>query len=507
MTIDEQALGEYVRAVSQLRMYDHAEREPLWEKRLKLNADELARLPKLADTQEAPFRVLASAASSVSIPADAPCLASAKTAREQGTNPGALVEDALVRAKETRSHNVFTYLDENAGQAGDRDLTQGPLAGIPIAVKDLIAVANFPMTGGTRAVPPGLQKEDAEAVRRLRAAGAVPIGLTNLHELAYGITSDNPHFGRVENPRARDRISGGSSGGAAAAVALGVVPISLGTDTAGSIRIPAACCGVVGMKPSYDLVPRTGAMTLAWSLDHIGPLAANVADVRTALAIMSGGGPEGGISPAPRTNIRLVRPANFFFDILEPSLRACIEKVLAALSRAGVDIVEREIADIENAAAAQFATICAEATQANLQRLDQAPEHLGEDVRVRLEAGRFILASDYVAAQRFRTHLLAVMVRALEGCDALITPTIAVGAPNAGVQHVDVDGVSLPIHAAMTRCTAPFNLTGMPAITLPCGMDRDGLPVGIQIAGRPGDDARLLDIAAVVEAEIGVTFA
>ena len=169
--------------------------------------------------------------------------------------------------------------------------------------------------------------------------------------------------------------------------------------------------------------------------------------------------------------------------------------------------MERDIADIENAAAAQFATICAEATQANWQRLDRAPENLGEEVRVRLEVGRFILASDYVAAQRFRTHLLAVMVRALEGCDALITPTIAVGAPNAGVQHVDVDGVSLPIHAAMTRCTAPFNLTGMPAITLPCGIDRDGLPVGIQIAGRPGDDARLLDIAAVVEAEIGVTFA
>lgn len=488
-------VASFIRATARYRAYDHREREGLWRDRLALNAAELERLSSFATLEEAPLQTIDSTAKPVELPATAPCLETAGTPR---TDRKQLIVTALERAAAAADLNVFTAL----GNAQDLDVQDGPLSGIPIAVKDLMTVRGFPMTGGTRSLPPGAQDEDAQAVGRLRAAGATPIGMTNLHELAFGITSENPHFGRVKNPREPGRISGGSSGGSAAAVALGIVPISIGTDTAGSIRIPAACCGVAGMKPSYDLVPRDGAMVLAWSLDHIGPFAANIADLAVALSIMSGGRPSsGGIAPK-RSTPRLVRPKNFFFDVLEPSLRARIEEALARLARAGIEIVERDVPDVEMAAAAQFATISAEATQSNWRRFTTAPEGLGEDVRVRLEAGQFILAADYVSAQRFRRRLRDNMTAALAGCDAFVTPTIAVGAPAAGTQYVEIDGKNIPIHAAMTRCTAPFNVTGMPALTLPCGTDSDGLPVALQLAGRLGEDAELLALAQIIETEL-----
>jgi aspartyl-tRNA(Asn)/glutamyl-tRNA(Gln) amidotransferase subunit A len=492
---DNDDVASFIRATSRYRAYSHRERQDLWRDRLALNAVELERLSSFSGLEEAPLQTLDGAVKAVPMPATAPCLESARAVREDRKQ---LIVSALERATATADHNVFTTL----GNAPDLDVEDGPLSGIPVVVKDLIAVRGFPMTGGTRSLPPGPQNSDAQAVGRLRAAGATPIGMANLHELAFGITSDNPHFGRVRNPRESGRISGGSSGGSAAAVALGIVPISIGTDTAGSIRIPAACCGVTGIKPSYDLVPRDGAMALAWSLDHIGPLAGNVADLAVALSIMSGGGPANTSAAPKRATPRLVRPKNFFFDVLEPSLRARIEEALARLVRAGVEIVERDVPEVELAAAAQFATISAEATQANWHRFNAAPEGLGEDVRVRLEAGQFILAADYVSAQRFRRRLRDSMMAALMGCDAFITPTIAVGAPAAGVQHVEIEGNTIPIHAAMTRCTAPFNVTGMPALTLPCGTDRDGLPVALQLAGRLGEDAELLALAQIVETEL-----
>lgn len=488
-------VASFIRATARYRAYGHREREGLWRDRLALNAAELERLSSFSGLEEAPLQTIDSTAKPVALPATAPCLEAASAARADRKQ---LIVTALERAAAAADLNVFTAL----GNARDLDVQDGPLSGIPIAVKDLVAVRGFPMTGGTRSLPPGAQDKDAQAVGRLRAAGATPIGMTNLHELAFGITSENPHFGRVKNPREPGRISGGSSGGSAAAVALGIVPISIGTDTAGSIRIPAACCGVVGMKPSYDLVPRDGAMALAWSLDHIGPFAANIADLAVALSIMSGGRPAAAGITSKSSAPRLVRPKNFFFDILEPSLRARIEEALARLARAGIEIVERDVPDVGMAAAAQFATISAEATQSNWRRFTTAPEGLGEDVRVRLEAGQFILAADYVSAQRFRRRLLDNMTTALAGCDAFVTPTIAVGAPAAGTQHVEIDGNAIPIHAAMTRCTAPFNVTGMPALTLPCGTDRDGLPVALQLAGRLGEDAELLALAQIVEAEL-----
>ncbi len=248
-------VDSFVRATSRYRAYGHREREGLWRDRLALNATELERLSSFSGLEEAPLQTIETTGAPVPMPSAAPCLDSAHALRAEGGDRKRLILTALQKAAATADHNVFITL----GRAEDLNVGEGVLSGIPIAVKDLVAVRGFPMTGGTRSLVPGAQSSDAEVVRRLRAAGATPIGMTNLHELAFGITSDNPHFGRVRNPRAPDRISGGSSGGSAAAIALGIVPISIGTDTAGSIRLPAACCGVVGMKPSYDLVPRDGA--------------------------------------------------------------------------------------------------------------------------------------------------------------------------------------------------------------------------------------------------------
>jgi Asp-tRNA(Asn)/Glu-tRNA(Gln) amidotransferase A subunit family amidase len=495
----DDAFGRFLDATARVRRYPYSERRDLWQARLNLNAPELARVRAFADIEEPPIQRPEPASAEVRLPAEAPVLRMAADMRAGAVGAASTAAGALRKAHASRTLNVFTHLDEAAGEMASGIARQGPLFGIPIAVKDLMAVRGLPMTGGTRALPPGVQKTDATAIGRLRAAGAVVLGMTNLHELAYGITNDNPHFGRVGNPCDPSRIAGGSSGGSAAAVALGIVPIAIGSDTAGSIRIPAACCGVVGLKPSYDLVPRDGAMALAWSLDHVGPLTANVADAAAALAIMAGAASAPSDSVRSRSGFRLVKPANFFFEFMEPSVRSCIEDVLALLSQAGFGIEERTVAGVEDAAAAQFATICSEATLANWHRLVDAPEGLGEDVRVRLEIGQFMTAVDYMAAQRYRTALRNGMMRALDGADAIVTPTIIAGAPEAGATGLELEGRVVPVHTAMTRCTAPFNLTGFPAITLPCGRDRDGLPLGLQLAGRPGDDSRLLEVALAVE--------
>jgi aspartyl-tRNA(Asn)/glutamyl-tRNA(Gln) amidotransferase subunit A len=259
---------------------------------------------------------------------------------------------------------------------------------------------------------------------------------------------------------------------------------------------------VVGIKPSYDLVPREGVMPLAWSLDHVGPIAGNVADAAAALAVMAGGLEQPAVPSAQADGLRLVRPTNFFFEILEPSLRRVLDDALARLRSAGFAILDRPVEGVENASAIQFQTICPEATEANWQRLIESPESLGEDVRVRLEIGQFMQAKDYVRAQRLRAALAARMVAALDGADALVTPTLIVGAPLAEVAEIEVDGYPLPVHTAVTRCTAPFNLAGLPAITLPCGRDRDGLPVGLQLVGRPGGDRALVALALAAEATL-----
>ena len=432
--------------------------------------------------------------------------------RDGFVNPEHRIRRALRHAHNALDLNAFINLDDQLADTvmsllpGMKD-PEAPLAGVILGIKDLIEVKGLPITGGSNVLPPRIAQSDATSVSRLRKAGALFLGTTNMHELAYGITSQNPHFGTVGNPAAPGRISGGSSGGSAAAVAAGIVDAALGTDTAGSIRIPAACCGVVGFKPSYGLIPTDGVMALGWSLDHIGPLTQTVEDAHQLFHIMARTAVVETTSISGRRSGKtLIIPAGYFCDHLAPPVRACMDRAFQVLENRGFSLIEIDIPYLEYAAGIQFVTLCVEAYQNYQTVIERSPEGLGEDVRVRLEIGQFITGADYLKAQRLRELLRRAMVTRLANADAFIMPTMPITAPALDTEMTQVGDVTMPIHTAMTRCTAPFNLTGMPAITLPCGRDHDGAPVGLQLAGRPGGDVDLLSIAQLVESEIDSEF-
>ena len=335
-------------------------------------------------------------------------------------------------------------------------------------------------------------------VARLRAAGALIAGLSNLHELAYGVTSANPHFGSVVNPRFPNRVPGGSSGGSAAIVAAGIAPLAIGTDTGGSIRIPAACCGVVGFKPGYGVVDKTGVHPLAWSLDHVGPIAGSVDDAALMFETLGGfaDGSAGGL-PLVTPSFKVIR--GFFSEGVEAVIGARLDAVAGALRAEGAAVGEVDIPEFVLAPGAQFVTLSTEATQANWELLRSGSERLGADVRLRLEIGQFFLAMDYVKAQRVRRELRDACLQAMGSADVLLTPTLPCVPPATEHATLTIGGRTLPASAMLSRFTSPFNLTGLPALTIPCGFDAEGLPISLQLIGRPGEDARVLCVGRWVE--------
>jgi len=499
-----------VGGLAALHAYPYPERQAQWLQRLGINAPELDAL-----LQASPRTDLAYLQPPVAMPSQGgvPIRAGIATgmadlAYQHRQNPAVLVRNvkaAWHAAQQASKLNVFislasrSMLDEQlAGLPQGADVQAAPLLGVPIAVKDLMRVKGHPMTGGSGGVPPAPETQDAQALARLRQAGAVVLGTTNLHELAYGITSENPHYGWVGNPRYPGCMAGGSSGGSAAAVAAGIVRMAVGSDTSGSIRIPAACCGVVGFKPSFDAVPRAGAMTLCSSLDHIGALAASVPDAALAFSVMAGMPASVPDVPAHLRGVRVGIPRAYFFEPLAPEVATAVEHALTRLQRDGAQLVPVDIVGMAQCAAIQFATLCSEATHQHWDRLCQQPETLGEDVRVRLEIGQFLPARWYVHAQHLRADLVQAMTRVMHGIDVLATPTLRITPPASGQVRVVLNGADVPIHPAMIGLTLPFNLSGMPAISLPC--QRPGhRPVGIQLAGKMGDDWRVLNLAARLE--------
>lgn len=413
---------------------------------------------------------------------------------------------SLDAARSWRHLNAFTVLDEDdvmrQAEALDARVRErvdpGPLAGVPVAVKDLMPVRGFPMSAGTRARPPVLAVQDAAVVARLRAAGAVIFGLANLHELAYGVTSANPHFGTVGNPLFPNRVPGGSSGGSGAVVAAGIAPLAVGTDTGGSIRIPAACCGVVGFKPGYGMVDKAGVHPLAWSLDHVGPIAASVDDAALMFEVLAGL-KDGSTGGAPSVTPAFVQLKGFFSDGVEPAVAARIDAVAGALRAAGATVREVQVPELLLAPGAQFVTLTCEASQANWELLKAGPGLLGDDVRLRLEIGQFFLAMDYVKAQRVRSEVRDACLRALGPADVLLCPTLPCVPPLVGQATVTIEGRTLPVAGMMSRFTSPFNTMGLPALSLPCGFDAEGSPISLQLAGRPGEDARVLSAGRWVE--------
>jgi len=370
---------------------------------------------------------------------------------------------------------------------------QSPLFGIPLAIKDLYDLAGYPTTAGTTFFTDLVVEGDAAVVGRLKAAGALILGKTNTHEIAYGVTGLNPQFGDCRNPWDPTRIPGGSSSGSAVAVATGMCLGALGTDTGGSIRIPAALCGVVGLKPTFGRVSLRGVFPLSWNLDHAGPITRTVRDAAILLQVIAGFDPlDPGSIDLPVEDYfsrlesgikgwRVAAAAGEYFEQLDPEVAAAYAEALRGISDLGATVNRLDMSFLREAALANGQMIGADAAAFHRERLQTNPSGFGTDVRQRLEIG-----PDYALARRRQAEMRRRMELFFEDYDLLLTPTVPIPAP-------PIEGTDAIEQARrLTRFTAPFNLTGLPAISLPCGLTSSGLPVGLQIISKPWGEAKVL---------------
>ncbi|MBV8083737.1 MAG: amidase [Chloroflexi bacterium] len=418
--------------------------------------------------------------------------------RARELSPIEVTKDALGRAEaeQGRLNAFITVTPELALEAARaaearfaRGEALGPLDGVPVGVKDIIAVAGVRNTAASRILSGNVPSTSAPVVERLLAGGAVIIGKTNLHEFAYGGTGDRGCFGPARNPWNAEHMTGGSSSGSAAAVAAGICPIALGTDTAGSVRIPAALCGIVGLKPTYGRVPTQQVVPLSWNMDHVGPMTGTVEDAALALSAMCDFEPAPFVQPVGPRKVGVCR--THFWEHLDGEVRRLAEAAIRDLG----EIEEIDLPSIGIGAAAQAVITAAEAGAYHRRWLDSRPLDYDPAVRARLEATREVTGHDYVQALRVRALLGEEMAAALRHVDVLASPTEPVAAPRFGETEVMVEDGPLNAIGALIRNTAPANTTGFPAISVPCGFTSGGLPVGLQLIGAPWQEARLLQIA------------
>jgi aspartyl-tRNA(Asn)/glutamyl-tRNA(Gln) amidotransferase subunit A len=433
--------------------------------------------------------------------------------RARETTSVAVTEDCLRRIEADNSRlNAFILVmaDEARRQAqeADRELAaghdRGPLHGVPISIKDLFDVRGTPTTAASRVREGHRAAYDAPAVAHLRQAGAVFVGKTNLHEFALGTTSEDSAFGPVRNPHDTARSAGGSSGGSAASIAAGMALASIGSDTGGSIRIPAAACGTVGLKPTIGEVSTDGVVPLARSLDHAGPLAQGVADAHLVYRALLGDTAPRPLAPAPLVGLRLAVLRTYFCDLLDGEVRARFDEALGRLRAAGVQVLEAEIRHAGDIAPVYLHLGLAEAGAYHAATLDATPDRYTTPVRLRLEMGRHILAEDYVRALNGRALLAREVDAALAGHDALVLPTLPIPAPIVGATTMPIGSTTEPVRTLMLRLTQLFNLSGHPAISLPCGRAAGGLPCGLQLVGARGETGALLRAALACETHVSV---
>ena len=426
--------------------------------------------------------------------------------RTGATTAIALAEQFLASEAATRDTlHSFVLVDADRllvdAATADRELAdgrdRGPLHGIPVGIKDIIDVAGMPTRCGSPLYPEVPATHDAAVVRHLRAAGALIAGKTATHELACGVVT-----APVSNPRGLDHVPGGSSGGSGAAVAAGLVPIALGSDTGGSIRIPAALCGVAGIKPTYGLVALDGVEPLSVSLDHLGPLGATVADCAHALTALAANGIDyadgidGGIA-----DMRFGVLADVPFSPMQPDVEANFHRAVDTLRSLGADCIEISVPELAHTLAAEFGIIPLDAFRHHERSVRDHPSDIDPGIRALLVAGAVLPESVYRRASAARVAIARAIARAMDDqrLDALVTPTLpATASPKSESVHTYGE-MSEPIDASYVRTTAPFNLSGQPAVSVPSGLDRSGLPVGLQIATRAGHDALALRVAAGFE--------
>jgi len=398
-------------------------------------------------------------------------------------------EDALARARQA---------DQEI--AGGRHL--GPLHGIPISLKDLIDLKGTPTTAGSLVRKDLIATSDAVVTRRLRAAGAVFVGKTNLHEFAFGTTTEDSGFGLARNPVDPARSPGGSSGGSAIAIATGMSLGTIGTDTGGSIRIPAAACGIVGLKPEWGQISATGVVPLSRQLDHVGPLAASVADAWLLYNAMQPASAHvtGTPDAAPLKGLRFGMPSGYLFDRLDADVERSVTTAIERLRRKGATVTEVALPHATDIAAVYLHLVFGDAAEYHARTLTTRPQDYTPNVRLRLEMARYVLAEDYIRALRGKAIITAEIDRALGDVDALVLPALSIPAPPIGAATMPVKGGPEAVRALMLRCTQPFNLSGHPAISLPCGKTPAGLPVGLQLVGHKGRTPALVQAALAAEA-------
>ena len=414
---------------------------------------------------------------------------------------------------------VTAELADSQSQQADQELAagkdRGPLHGIPVAVKDVFCTQGIRTTCGSKLFHDYIPDKNAAIVDHLRTAGAVIVGKTNMHELAYGVTSTNPYFGTVRNPWNLDCIAGGSSGGSGTAVAAGLVPLAMGSDTGGSIRIPASFCGTVGLKPSFGRVSRYGVLPLDYSLDHMGPLAQCVRDAALALNIISGFDPRDETSsrrpvvpylPVAPLSIRGVRvglPENFYFERVSPSVAASVRQAARLSEQEGAVVVPLRVPDIAELNAIGRIILLSEAS-ATMEKYLHRREDFGSDVLALLDQGRLLPATDYINAQRVRRMLIQGFQSVWKQVDCLITPTTPTSAPKIGQSTIDLNGEE-DVRIASTRLVRGVNVLGLPALSLPCGFDEGGMPLGLQIIGPSFQEALILRVGAALEDLLNLT--
>jgi aspartyl-tRNA(Asn)/glutamyl-tRNA(Gln) amidotransferase subunit A len=439
----------------------------------------------------------------------------ARLLRQKSISPVELVQSVLHRIEEVdgRVKAFATVLAKEARAAAaraEKDIRQGkylgPLHGIPIAIKDLYDTAGVVTASGSKIRSNYVPKSDATVVRKLREAGAIVIGKVTTHEFAFGF--DAPP---TRNPWNLNCTPSGSSGGSGAALAAGLCFGATGSDTGGSIRAPGAVNGIAGIKPTYGRVSKHGIAVLSWSLDHAGPMARTTADVALLLQAMAGYDPK---DPTTRDikvpnypaslkgdikGVKIGVPQNYFFDDVQPSVRRAVTDAVATLKKLGGKMVEVKLEHFDDILPTFFSIVMPEAATYHLKNFRERGHEYGADVRELLETGQLTLATTYIAAQRNRSVIKASLAAALEKADVLVTPTLPVTAAKVGQEVYEWKDRKEPVFAACARFLCPFNLAGLPATSVSCGFSEDHMPIGLQVAGKPFDEATVLRVADALE--------
>jgi aspartyl-tRNA(Asn)/glutamyl-tRNA(Gln) amidotransferase subunit A len=430
--------------------------------------------------------------------------------KERRLSPVEVVRALLARIERDETNAFITVTAERAleeASLAEREITagrhNGPLHGVPIALKDLIYTRDVRTTMASDFFAEHVPDRSATVARKLEDAGFVLMGKTNTHEFAYGPTGDRSFFGPTRNPHDAGKITGGSSGGSGAAVAADLCYGALGSDTGGSIRIPAALCGVVGMKPTFGRVSKSGVFPLAWSLDHVGPITRTVEDNALMLNALAGHDPEDlySVDLAAEDFTRdlergargaaIAVPSSFYFEHLDKEVEERVNEAVEVFASLGTEIREVEIPQLWDTLHAQRLVLAAEAYAVHKERLETDPDRFDDHGLERLLNGENLKAYRYANAQQRKLRSGREFADVLREVDVLLTPTVPIPAPEIGQRETTIDGYEEAVYSALTRLTGPTNLNGLPSLSVPCGTTNSGLPVGLQLIGRPFDEAIL----------------